>query len=486
MELYKLTAHEAVQMMNNREFSSKELTQSVLARISAVEDKVGAYISVTEDEALAVAQSADEKIARGEKLAGIEGVPIAIKDNMCTKNMLTTCASKMLSNFVPPYDATAVLKVKKGGGVIVGKANMDEFAMGSTTEHSYFKKTANPYDTTRVPGGSSGGSAAAVAADEAILALGSDTGGSIRQPAALCGVVGMKPTYGLVSRYGLVAFASSLDQIGPVAKDVRDCAQLLNTIVGHDDKDSTSLLYPERDYTGALTGDIRGLKLGLPKEYFGEGVDKAVSEAVKRAAAKYEQLGACVEECSLEKTQYALAAYYIISSAEASSNLARYDGIKYGYRAERFDNLIDLYTKTRSEGFGDEVKRRIMIGTYALSSGYYDAYYKKALEVRTLVKRDFDAAFEKYDALLTPVSPTAAWQIGSMEQDPMRMYMADVCTVSLNIAGLPGIALPCGQDADKMPIGMQLIGKAFGEETILRAAYAFEQETDFCKMRPAL
>ncbi len=484
MELYSYTAHEACDMLRKGEVSSVELTKAVLGRIDEVEDKVGGYITVTRDEALKNAEAADALIKEG-KGGELTGIPIAIKDNICTEGVLTTCASKMLCNFVSPYDATVIKKLKAESPVFLGKANMDEFAMGSTTEHSFFKKTGNPHDVSRVPGGSSGGSAAVVSADEAFIALGSDTGGSIRQPASFCGVVGMKPTYGLVSRFGLVAFASSLDQIGPVAKDVTDCAAMLNVITGHDYMDSTSLDVEYPDYKKALVSDVKGMKIGLPKEYFA-AAEKSVKEAVLAAAKKYEEMGAEVEKCSLSKMEYALPAYYIISSAEASSNLARYDGIKYGYRTEKFDDLIDLYTKTRSEGFGEEVKRRIMIGTYALSSGYYDAYYKKAQQVRTLIKNDFDNAFEKYDMLLTPTAPTAAWKIGEKITDPMQMYAADICTVSVNIAGLPGIVVPCGRDENNMPIGMQLIGKAFGETTLLRAGYTYEQNGGFANMKPSL
>ena len=485
MELYSLTAHEASELLKKGEVSSLELTKAALDRIDAVEDKVKGYITVLADEALKSAEKVDKAIADGEKIGDLTGIPIAIKDNICTEGVLTTCASKMLHNFVSPYDATVTKKLKAENAVILGKVNMDEFAMGSTTEHSYFKKTGNPHDVSRVPGGSSGGSAAVVSADEAFISLGSDTGGSIRQPASFCGVVGMKPTYGMVSRFGLVAFASSLDQIGPLAKDVTDCAVMLNAITGYDPMDSTSLNTEYPDYKKAIGEDGNELKIGLPKEYF-EAASEEVKNAVLAAAKKYEELGAKVEECSLSKMEYALPAYYIISSAEASSNLARYDGIKYGYRTEKFDDLLDLYTKTRSEGFGDEVKRRIMLGTYALSSGYYDAYYKKAQQVRTLVKNDFDKAFEKYDVLLTPTAPTTAWKIGEKVSDPMQMYAADICTVSVNIAGLPGIVVPCGKDNDNMPIGMQLIGKAFGESTLLRAAYTYEKASPLSRLCPSL
>ena len=486
MELYQLTAHELSDKMNAKEISCTELTKSVLDRISAVEDKVEGYVTVCEGSALDAAKAVDEKLARGETLGDLEGIPIAVKDNICTEGLLTTCASRMLYNFVPPYDATAAEKIKNAGAVIVGKANMDEFAMGSTTEHSYFKKTKNPFGLDRVPGGSSGGSAAVVSADETIVALGSDTGGSIRQPAAFCGCVGMKPTYGLVSRYGLVAFASSLDQIGPLTKDVTDCATVLNVITGHDKKDSTSLNVEYPDYKEALVADCKGLRIGVPKEYFGEGISEEVKEHLYKALETFKSLGATYEECSLPRSEYALPAYYIISSAEASSNLARYDGVKYGYRTEQKTDLIDLYTKTRSEGFGEEVKRRIMLGTYALSSGYYDAYYKKAQQTRTLIKEDFDRCFETFDIILTPTAPTTAWKIGEKSADPLAMYAADICTVSANIAGIPGIVIPCGFDKDGLPVGMQLLGKAFGEKTLLRAAYTFERSTDFHTVKPSL
>ena len=409
---------------------------------------------------------------------------MALKDNMCTKDILTTCSSKMLYNFKPPYDATVAKKLAYSGAVLVGKANMDEFAMGSSTENSYFKKTKNPYDLTKVPGGSSGGSAACVAADETIFSLGSDTGGSIRQPAAFCGCVGLKPTYGSVSRFGLIAFASSLDQIGPMTKDVLDCALVLNEIVGHDKNDSTSVKREYPDFTKALTGNVSDIKIGVPDEYYGNGIHLEVKDAVLGAVKNLEGLGAKADSCTLPLNEYALPAYYMISSAEASSNLARFDGVKYGFRAEKFENLVDLYAQTRSEGFGDEVKRRIMIGTYALSSGYYDAYYKKAQQVRTLVMRDFEKAFEKYDVLVTPTAPMTAFGIGEKTSDPLEMYLADICTVSVNIAGLPAIVLPCGYDKNGMPIGVQIIGKPFGEADILRTAHCLEQT--ITKIRPNL
>ena len=424
-------------------------------------------------------QKIDKKKQNGEITNNLAGIPIGIKDNICTKGIKTTCSSKMLEDFVSPYDATVMDKINSENLITIGKLNMDEFAMGGSTENSYFKKTKNPWDLSKVPGGSSGGSAAAVASQMVPWALGSDTGGSIRQPASFCGVVGLKPTYGLVSRYGLVAFASSLDQIGPITKDVRDSAILLNIIAGHDDKDSTSVNLPKKDYERALTGDIKGLKIGVPKEFFGEGINKEVKESLKQAIETYKKLGAEIEEFSLDIAEYALATYYIIACAEASSNLGRFDGIRYTYRAKDFKDLKDLYKKTRSEGFGAEVKRRIILGTYVLSSGYYDAYYKKAQQVRTLVMNEFNKGFEKYDVILTPTAPTVAFGIGEKLNNPLEMYLADICTVSVNIAGLPGISIPCGVDNAGMPIGMQLIGNKFQEETILNAAYSFEQEYKF-------
>lgn len=484
MELYKKTAHELRDMIKNKEITSVEATKSVLERIDSVENKVESYITVLGDTAVAQAEEIDKKIAAGEEVGALAGVPCAIKDNMCTEGILTTCASKMLYNFKPPYTATAVKKLEAAGTVMLGKVNMDEFAMGSSTETSYFKKTKNPYDLTKVPGGSSGGSAASVAADEAPFALGSDTGGSIRQPASLCGCVGLKPTYGSVSRYGLIAFASSLDQIGPLAKDVTDAAMVLDVIAGYDEKDSTSVKLEHPCYEKSLTGDIKGLKIGIPEEYIGDGIDKEVSSAIYAAIDNLKALGAESENMNLPLNKYALPAYYMISSAEASSNLARFDGVKYGYRAEKFDDLVDMYCQSRSEGFGSEVKRRIMIGTYALSSGYYDAYYKKAQQVRTMIMNDFGKAFEKYDVLVTPTSPTTAFGIGEKTTDPLQMYLADICTVSVNIGGLPAIVIPCGYDKSGLPIGLQIIGKPFGEATILNAAYALEKT--ITKIRPNL
>ena len=484
MDLYTLTAHEIRDMIKEKKISSKEATQSAIERINQVEDKVESYVTVLSDEAIAQAEAIDAKIAKGEDVGSLAGVPMALKDNMCTKDVLTTCSSKMLHNFKPPYDATVTEKLKNAGTVLLGKLNMDEFAMGSSTENSYFKKTKNPYDITKVPGGSSGGSAACVSADEAYFTLGSDTGGSIRQPASFCGCVGLKPTYGSVSRYGLIAFASSLDQIGPMTKDVKDCAMVLNQIAGYDAKDSTSVNIEHPDFEKALTGDIKGLKIGMPKEYFGAGIDSEVTNAITKAVENMKALGAESADMSLPLNEYALPAYYMISSAEASSNLARFDGVKYGYRAEKFGDLLDLYCQTRSEGFGAEVKRRIMIGTYALSSGYYDAYYKKAQQVRTMVMNDFKEAFETYDVLVTPTSPTTAFGIGEKTSDPLQMYMGDICTVSVNIGGLPAIVIPCGYDKAGLPIGIQIIGKPFGEATVLNAANALEKT--ITKVRPNL
>ena len=432
-----------------------------------------------EEEALEKARKIDEDRKEGKPVSKYAGIPIAIKDNMCITGTKTTCSSKMLENFVAPYNATVIEKLNKEDFVYLGKTNLDEFAMGSSTENSAFFTTKNPWDLERVPGGSSGGSSAAVAADMAPWSLGSDTGGSIRQPASLCGVVGLKPTYGLVSRYGLVAYASSLDQIGPITKDVTDAALLLNIIAGHDEKDSTSMNIEERDYTSSLVNDVKGMKIGLPKEYIGEGVNEEVRQAVLEVAKKYEELGATVEECSLEVGKYATGTYYIIADAEASSNLGRFDGIRYGYRTEHFENIKDIYRNSRSEGFGPEVKRRIMLGTYVLSAGYYDAYYKKAQKVRTVIKKAYNELFEKYDLLLTPTSPTTAFKIGEKSDNPLEMYLSDICTVPVNIAGLPGISIPCGLDSKGLPLSFQLVGKAFDEETIIRAAYTYEQNSNF-------
>ena len=478
------TIHEYAELLKQRKLSSVELTKQYLARIEKADAQIGSYITVCPDDALAAAGKADERIAKGEATL-LTGIPVGIKDNICTEGITTTCASKMLYNFVPPYDATVTKRLKNEGAVILGKLNMDEFAMGSSTESSYFKKTKNPYDLTRVPGGSSGGSAASVSADLAPYALGSDTGGSIRQPAAFCGNVGLKPTYGLVSRFGLIAFASSLDQIGSFTKDVTDCAIVLNAIAGYDKMDSTSVDADKTDYTKALGLPLKGMKIGVPKQYLESGIQTEIKEAVENAIKVYEMLGAECEECSLPLSKFALPAYYLISSAEASSNLARFDGIKYGYRAEEYHGLTDLYEITRSEGFGEEVKRRIMLGTYALSSGYYDAYYKKAQQVRGLIKRDFAACFEKYDVLLTPTTPTTAYKFGE-KSDPVAMYMGDICTVAVNIAGLPAISIPAGLDKKGMPIGIQLIANSLDERKLLTAAFAYERETGNEKLRPTV
>jgi len=481
VELYELTVHELSDLIKEKKVSAVEITKSYLDRIEKIDSKVGSYLSVLGEDAVKKAMEVHEKIDKGEAKSPLSGIPVAIKDNICTEGIKTTCASKMLHNFVPPYNATIVKKLLDDNVVIIGKLNMDEFAMGGSTENSYFKPTKNPWDLERVPGGSSGGSAAAVAANLTAFSLGSDTGGSIRQPASFCGVVGMKPTYGAVSRFGLVAFASSLDQIGPLTKDVTDCAIVLNCITGHDPMDSTSANVEYPDYTKALVNDVKGLRIGIPKEYMGEGINPEVRDAVLNAVEVLKKLGAQCEEFSLPLTEYAIPAYYLISSAEASSNLARYDGIKYGYRAEKYTDLLDLYKQTRSEGFGTEVKRRIMLGTYALSSGYYDAYYKKALQVRTLIKKGFDEAFEKYDIILGPTAPTTAYKLGEKVNNPLEMYLGDIYTVSVNIAGLPGLVVPCGFDSKGLPIGLQLIGKPFDESTLIQVGYTFEQNTDFNK-----
>ena len=473
MELYELTVHELMEKLEKNEITSEDIIKSYSKRIDEKEKDVQAFVTVTADEALKQAESVDRTKS---KLAGI---PIGIKDNMCTKGVKTTCSSKMLENFVAPYNATVVEKLNNEGVLSLGKLNMDEFAMGASTEYSAFKVTRNPWNLKMAPGGSSGGSAAAVASQMVPWALGSDTGGSIRQPAALCGVVGLKPTYGLVSRYGLVAFASSLDQIGPITQDVTDSAILLNVLAGFDEKDSTSENLPKKDYTKSLVKDVSKFKIGVPKEFLGEGINPEVRHAIEMAVEKYKSLGATVEECTLDIANEALATYYIIACAEASSNLGRFDGIRYGYRTKNYSNLNDIFVNSRTEGFGAEVKRRIILGTYVLSSGYYDAYYKKAQKVRTIIKQEFTKLFEKYDLLLTPTSPTVAYEIGTKSNNPLEMYLADLCTVSVNIAGLPGISIPCGVDKAGLPIGLQLIGKPFGEETIIQAAYTYEQEVKF-------
>ena len=480
-----LTIHEAYNLLKSKQLSSVELTRAYLERIQQLEPKVHAFVTVTDKLALEQAGRADKLLAAG-KAGPLTGVPALIKDNMCTRGIRTTCSSKMLENFVPPYDATVVERLNEAGAVIIGKSNMDEFAMGSSTENSALFITHNPWDLTRVPGGSSGGSAAAVAAGETVYALGSDTGGSIRQPAGFCSVTGLKPTYGRVSRYGLVAFASSLDQIGPLTQDVTDCALVMNAIAIHDPRDSTSAPQPTPDYTRCLTTDLKGLRVGVPKEYFVEGMQAEVASAIRAAISKMEELGARADwEVSLPHTRHALAVYYIIAPSEAMANLARYDGVKYGFAYRKGEDMWDDMEKTRQYGFGPEVKRRIMLGTYALSAGYYDAYYLKAQKVRTIIRREFDQAFEKFDALVTPTSPTGPFKIGEKVDNPVQMYLSDVCTLPINIAGLPAISIPAGF-ADGLPIGMQIIGPPFSEETLLRIAYAYEQATDWHKRRPSI
>jgi len=479
----QLTIHEAHRLLKTKQLSSVELTKACLEHIHQLEPKVHALVTITDKLALKQAEKADKLIATG-KISPLTGIPALIKDNICTKGIKTTCSSKMLENFVPPYDAAVVEGLNGCGAVILGKSNMDEFAMGSSTENSALFTTHNPWDLSRVPGGSSGGSAAAVAAGEAIYALGSDTGGSIRQPAGFCSVTGLKPTYGRVSRYGLVAFASSLDQIGPLTQDVADCALVLNAIANYDSRDSTSVPSPAPDYTRCLNADLNGLRIGVPKEYFVEGMQAEVETAIRTAINKLEELGASVEwEVSLPHTPYALAVYYIIAPSEASANLARYDGVKYGFSYQDTDSMWEAMEKTRQYGFGAEVKRRIMLGTYALSAGYYDAYYLKAQKVRTLIRQEFDRAFEKYDALITPTSPTIPFKIGEKVDNPLQMYLSDVCTLPINIAGVPAISIPAGF-ADGLPIGMQIIAKPFAEETILKIAYAYQQATEWHKRKP--
>ena len=467
MELTDLTVHELMEKVKNKEITIEEITKAYVDRINEKEPEVNAFVSTRLEEAITESKNPEA------------GIPIGIKDNICTKGIKTTCSSKMLENFVSPYDATVITKIKEKNMPILGKLNMDEFAMGSSTENSAFNITRNPWNLNKVPGGSSGGSAAAVAANLVPWALGSDTGGSIREPASFCGIVGLKPTYGLVSRSGLVAFASSLDQIGPMTKDVEDSALLLNIIAGHDENDSTSVKKEKIDYTKNLKNSIQGMKIGVPKEFFGEGINPEVKKSLENSIEEYKKLGAIVEECSLDVSESSLATYYIIACAEASSNLGRFDGIRYGYRAKDYKNLKELFVKSRTEGFGKEVKRRIILGTYVLSSGYYDAFYKKAQKVRTYVKNKFDECFKKYDVLLTPVAPTTAFDIGSKTNNPLEMYLADICTVSINIASVPAISIPCGIDSNNMPIGMQLIGSRFQEEKILNAAYAIEQQIKF-------
>ena len=475
MDILSLTAVELAKAIREGKTTAVEATQAVLDRIAAAEDAYHCYVTVERDKALQQAAEVQKKIEQGELTGPLAGVPFAIKDNMCTEGTLTTCSSKILENFIPTFSAEAVLNLEKAGAVILGKTNMDEFAMGSTTETSYYGVTKNPRNPEHVPGGSSGGSAAAVAAEECFAALGSDTGGSIRQPASYCGVVGMKPTYGTVSRYGLIAYGSSLDQIGPLTKDVTDCATVLEVITSHDSKDSTSMKREDTDFTSALVADVKGLKIGIPRDYFGEGLDPEVRDAVLAAAEVLKAQGAEVEEFDLSLVDYAIPTYYTIAAAEASSNLERFDGVKYGYRAQDAEDLHTMYKRSRSQGFGPEVKRRIMLGSFVLSSGYYDAYYLKALRVKALIKKAFDEAFEKYDVILGPVAPTTAPKLGSSLADPIKMYLGDIYTISINLAGLPGISVPCGTDSQGLPIGMQLIGDCFQEKTLIRAAYTYEQ-----------
>lgn len=484
MELFSLGIDEARKALDEGETGPVDLTESVLKRIEDVEGKVGSYVTVTSERARAQAIEAESRLRQGDRQT-LLGIPLAIKDNICTEDVKTTCSSRILGNFVPPYESTVTQRLNGQGYILAGKTNLDEFAMGSSTENSAFGRTNNPWDQGRVPGGSSGGSAAAVAADECIAALGSDTGGSIRQPAAFCGVVGFKPTYGRVSRFGLVAFASSLDQIGPITKNVRDSAILMNIIAGHDICDSTSADLPVPDFTSLLGHDIKGLKIGIPKEYFIEGLDREVDESVKEAIRTLESLGAVPVEISLPHTGYAVATYYILATSEASSNLARYDGVRYGLRVEGED-LIDMYMRTKEEGFGAEVKRRIILGTYALSSGYYDAYYKKAQQVRTLIVQDFEKAFEGVDLIVTPTTPTPAFKAGEKTEDPLQMYLSDIFTISINLAGVPGISVPCGFTSENLPVGLQLIGRHFDEASVFKAAYAYEQATQWHKRKPAL
>lgn len=475
MEIQKLTAVSLGKKIKEKEISVREALDAVFAQIDQTEDRYHAYVTLDKEGAYKQADAVQEKIDKGELTGALAGVPVAIKDNMCTKGLLTTCSSKILENYIPTYTASAVQNLTDAGCVIIGKTNMDEFAMGSTTETSYYGVTRNPHNPDHVPGGSSGGSAAAVALNECFFALGSDTGGSIRQPSAFCGITGMKPTYGTVSRYGLIAYGSSLDQIGPMTKNVTDCAAVLETIASYDKKDSTSMKREEYDFTSALVRDVKGLRIGLPKDYFGEGLDSEVKAAIFKAAETFRRMGAIVEEFDLGLVQYAIPAYYIIASAEASSNLERFDGVKYGYRTKEYGDLHSMYKKTRSEGFGSEVKRRIMLGSFVLSSGYYDAYYLKALKTKALIKQEFDKAFEKYDIILAPAAPTTAPLLGSSLQDPIKMYLSDIYTISANLAGIPGLSIPCGKDKKGLPIGMQLLGGCFQEKTLLRAGFAYEK-----------
>ena len=485
MDLCRLTIHELHDLLVKKEVTSREATEALYRRIKEVDEKVGAYLLLTEEQAYLQADQVDRKIAKNEDIGDLSGIPLGLKDILCTKGIRTTCGSKILENYVPFYDGTVVKKLRERYAIFLGKLNMDEFAMGSSTENSGFQITRNPWNLDRIPGGSSGGSAAAVAADECIAALGTDTGGSIRQPAFCCGVVGMKPTYGRVSRYGLVAFASSLDQIGPITKDVEDCAILLNGISGYDPCDSTSVNIAVPDYKKSLVGDVKGIRIGIPKEYFIEGIDPDVEKAITQAIDLFGKWGAEVKRVSLPHTEYAVAIYYIIATAEASSNLARYDGVKYGLRSKGHRDLMEMYTQTRAKGFGQEVKRRIILGTYVLSAGYYEAYYRKASQVRTLMRKDFEDAFRQVDVIVAPTAPTPAFRIGEKTEDPLQMYLSDIFTIPVNIAGIPGISIPCGFSRDSLPIGLQIMGKHFDEGMLLRVAYAFEQNTDFHLKKPA-
>jgi aspartyl-tRNA(Asn)/glutamyl-tRNA(Gln) amidotransferase subunit A len=484
--LTDLSIHQLHGLLKTGDVSAREATEAYLERIETVDPKVRAYITITAELAVKQSEKADKRLRKGEDVTTLTGIPLGIKDVMCTQGIRTTCASRILEDFIPPYSATVIEKLEEQGAVILGKLNMDEFAMGSSTENSAFHPTHNPWDLERTPGGSSGGSAAAVAARTCTASLGSDTGGSIRQPASHCGVVGMKPTYGRVSRYGLVAFASSLDQIGPLTRDVTDCALLLGAIAGHDPRDSTSVPKDVPDYTASLAPGLAGITVGMPREFFASGLDPDVEAAVKKAVSRLESIGAGVAEVSLPYSEYAVAAYYLIAPSEACSNLSRYDGIRYGFRSERPQNLMEMYKKTRSEGFGDEVKRRIMIGTYALSAGYYDAYYKKASQVRTLIREDFMKAFDTCDVIAAPVSPTTAFRLGEMTDDPLQMYLSDIFTISSNLAGIPGISVPCGLSREGLPIGLQLMAGPFEEEKLLRVAYNFEQATGGTREWPKL
>ncbi len=475
MGLLDLTAVELAGQIKSGKTTAVEAMEAVIANIDSKEEELNCYVTFDREAALSAAKEAQKKIEAGELTGPLAGVPIAIKDNMCTEGVLTTCSSKILGNFIPQFSSEAVKRIEEAGAVVIGKTNMDEFAMGSTTETSAYGPTKNPWNTEHVPGGSSGGSAAAVAANECFCALGSDTGGSIRQPASYCGVVGMKPTYGTVSRYGLIAYGSSLDQIGPLCKDVTDCATIMEVIASHDKKDSTSVERKDTDFTSALVDDVEGMRIGIPRDYFGEGLDPQVKEAVLSAAEVLKSKGAIVEEFDLSLVEYAIPTYYTIAAAEASSNLERFDGVKYGFRAKDYDGLHSMYKKTRSEGFGPEVKRRIMLGSFVLSSGYYDAYYLKALRVKAMIKKAFDEAFAKYDVILGPVAPTTAPKLGSSLADPIKMYLGDIYTISVNLAGLPGISVPCGKDDNGLPIGVQLIGDCFNEKKLIQTAYAYEQ-----------